>query len=45
MKEIENNIIKEKCYTNRLENGLQVIIVPKKIFKKSILYGLQNLAL
>ena len=30
MREIENKNIKEKCYMEKLENGLQVIIIPKK---------------
>ena len=34
MRELENKNIKEKCYTEKLENGLQVIIIPKKGIKK-----------
>lgn len=34
MKEIENKYIKEKCYMEKLENGLQVIIIPKKNVQK-----------
>lgn len=40
MREIENNNIKEKCYMDRLDNGLQVIIVPKRdIQKKYIIWA------
>lgn len=42
MKEIENHNIKEKCYIDRLDNGLQVIIIPKKdIQKKYIIWATQ----
>ena len=34
MKEIECKNIKEKCFMQKLENGLQVIIVPKKNLQK-----------
>ena len=34
MIEIENKNIKEKCYVEKLENGLQVMIIPKKDIKK-----------
>ena len=34
MREIENKNIKEKCYMEKLENGLQVIIIPKKEIQK-----------
>lgn len=43
MREIENKNIKEKCYMEKLENGLQVIIIPKKEIQKNILFGPQNL--
>ena len=40
MREIENKNIKEKCYVEKLENGLQVIIIPKKeIQKKYIIWA------
>ncbi len=40
MKEINCEKIKEKAYWEKLENGLEVIIVPKKnISKKYIMYG------
>ena len=40
MEVIENKYIKEKCYMQKLENGLQVIIIPKKnIQKKYILWA------
>lgn len=42
MREIENKNIKEKCYME-IENGLQVIIIPKKEIQKNILFGPQNL--
>ena len=40
MREIKNKNIKEKCYMEKLENGLQVIIIPKKeIQKKYIIWA------
>lgn len=40
MRKIENKNIKEKCYMEKLENGLQVIIIPKKeIQKKYIIWA------
>ena len=40
MQIIENNKIKEKMYIDKLENGLTVIVVPKKnIQKKYIVWG------
>ena len=40
MKEINCEKIKEKAYWEKLENGLEVIIIPKKnINKKYIMYG------
>ena len=40
MREIENKNIKEKCYMEKLKNGLQVIIIPKKeIQKKYIIWA------
>ena len=40
MREIENKNIKEKCYMEKLENGLQVIIIPKKeIQKKYVIWA------
>ena len=40
MREIENKNIKEKCYMEKIENGLQVIIIPKKeIQKKYIIWA------
>ena len=40
MREIENNNIKEKCYMERLDNGLQVIIIPRQgIQKKYIIWA------
>ena len=38
MREIENKNIKEKCYMEKLENGLQVIIIPKKEIQKKYDY-------
>lgn len=41
MQIIENNIIKEKMYIDKLENGLTVIVVPKKnVQKKYIVWGI-----
>lgn len=34
MKEIDNKNIKEKCFTEELENGMKVILIPKKEIKK-----------
>lgn len=34
MEEIESKIIKEKAYKTKLENGMEIIIVPKKNIKK-----------
>ena len=39
MREIENKNIKEKCYMEKLENGLQVIIIPKKEIQKIYYLG------
>ena len=40
MKEINCNIIKEKAFLERLENGLEVIIIPKKsVQKKYVIFG------
>ena len=40
MREIENKNIKEKCYMEKLEDGLQVIIIPKKeIQKKYVIWA------
>ena len=39
MREIENKNIKEKCYMEKLENGLQVIIIPKKEIQKKYILG------
>lgn len=40
MKEIENKNIKEKCYMEKLDNGMQVIIIPKKgIQKKYVIWA------
>ena len=36
MKIIETSKIKEKAYVEELENGLKVIIIPKKKYKKEI---------
>ena len=30
MKEIDNKNIKEKCFIEELENGMKVILIPKK---------------
>ena len=40
MREIECKTIKEKAYTEKLENGLEVIIIPKKnTIKKYVIFG------
>ena len=40
MKIIENSKVKEKLYVEKLENGLTVMIVPKKgIQKKYVIWG------
>ena len=40
MREIQNNKVREKCYMEKLDNGLQVIIVPKKdVQKKYIIWA------
>ena len=40
MKIIENNNIKEKLYIYKLENGLEILIMPKKDFKqKTVMFG------
>jgi len=40
MEVIENKIVKEKLYVEKLENGLTVMIIPKKkVIKKYIVFG------
>ncbi len=39
MQIIENNKIKEKVYTEKLNNGLMVMVIPKKVRKKYIIWG------
>ncbi len=39
MQVIENNQIQEKIYTQKLSNGLKVILIPKKTQKKYIIWG------
>lgn len=41
MKIIENNKIQEKVYTKKLQNGLSVMVIPKKTEKKYIIWGTQ----
>ena len=36
MQIIENSKVKEKLYIEKLENGLTVMIIPKKEFKKNM---------
>ena len=36
MKVIENNTVKEKAYFEELENGLKVIVIPKKNTNKKM---------
>ena len=42
MKEIDNKNIKEKCFTEELENGMKVILIPKKEIKKNYLFWAKN---
>ena len=37
MKIIENNKIQEKVYTKKLQNGLSVMVIPKKTEKKFLM--------
>ena len=39
MQIIENDRIKEKMYKEKLDNGMDIMIIPKKESKKSILFG------
>ena len=40
MKIIENSKVKEKLYVEKLENGLTVMIIPKKgVQKKYVIWG------
>jgi len=39
MKIIESSKIKEKAYVEKLENGLTVIVIPKKLNKKYVIWG------
>ena len=42
MEVIENQNVKEKCYMEKLENGMQVLIIPKKgIQKKYVMWATQ----
>ena len=43
MQIIENSKVKEKLYIEKLENGLTVMIIPKKEYRKNILYGEQTM--
>ena len=38
MKIVENSKVKEKVYIEKLENGLTVMIIPKKGIQKKICY-------
>ena len=40
MQTIENSKIQEKVYIEKLENGLKVIVIPKKTQKKYIIWGI-----
>ena len=42
MQVIENLKVKEKLYTEKLENGLTVMIIPKKGIQKNTSYGEQT---
>lgn len=39
MQVIENKQIKEKLYTEKLDNGLVVMVLPKKTRKKYIIWS------
>ena len=39
MQTIQNNKIQEKIYTEKLSNGLNLMIIPKKTQKKYIIWG------
>ena len=39
MQIIENDKIKEKLYIEKLENGLTIMVIPKKTRKKFIIFG------
>lgn len=39
MQIIESSKVKEKVYIEKLENGLTVAVIPKKIYVKNMLYG------
>lgn len=36
MQIIENSYVKEKLYTEKLENGLNIMIIPKKGVRKNM---------
>ena len=41
MQIIENNKVKEKMYKEKLDNGLDIMIIPKKgVQKKYIIWGI-----
>ena len=42
MQIIENLQVKEKLYTEKLENGLTIMIIPKKGIKKKLILFLQK---
>ena len=39
MQILENNKIKEKVYSEKLANGISVMVIPKKVQKKYIIWG------
>ena len=41
MQIIENNRIKEKIYIEKLNNGIPVVVIPKKTNKKYIIWGIK----
>ncbi len=41
MQTIENSQIQEKIYTQKLSNGIKLIIIPKKTQKKYIIWGIK----
>lgn len=45
MQVIENMKVKEKLYIEKLDNGLSVMIIPKKVYKRNMLFGVQIMVL
>ena len=43
MQIIENSKVKEKLYIEKLENGLTIMVIPKKGIQKKYVYGEQTM--